>query len=383
MPRALFCLFSRRDKEAEKKVQAWQKAYSRQGWETSILSHEHGAGFADEIRLGRPRWWPWLAWILHGVRRLSNEVTKQRDFRVVWCGFPPALLQRIRGNPSWMVPANRQRTAFGPAGTGESRIGRIAPALLSPNRPAGRSLSRPRLRGAEVYDLRCGGEKNPYHWLIHAVVPLAVCRHPAGLRVLLNEDPNNMQLGSLRMMGFQPDQILTVPPRQTPRRLPEIPVPLPQAVRVLRQCFGKGCSSASLSQSIYVSRKDANYRRLLDEEKIVSLPASIRPKFVVMSEKTWDEQLEIFKGAQVVCGVHGAAFVFIAFCPPASRLIEMFPEGYERNHFRHLAEICGLHWERIDCETRGRQGRRCREADLRLGRKGLSMLQDRLEAALP
>jgi hypothetical protein len=55
MPKAIFCLFSRRDKEAEKKIQAWQKAYSRQGWETSILSHEHGAGFADEIRLGLVR----------------------------------------------------------------------------------------------------------------------------------------------------------------------------------------------------------------------------------------------------------------------------------------------------------------------------------------
>lgn len=381
MPRALFCLYSRNDDNAEKKLQEWQRAYSRRGWETTVLSHQHGPGFVHEIRLGRPRWWPWLAWRLHGARQVAEEIAKQSDFAVLWCGFPARLLQSIRSDRRLTIPQSRQKIAFGRWATGDARPPHVScPKKESLGKTALRQAS-PRLEKGVIYDLRIGGEKNPYHWLMHAIVPLELCRRPADLRVLLNPDPSPMQVGSLRMMGIKPGQILTHLPRRDVRTLPARSVKLAEAVRILRKTFGNRPARPARPESIYISRLDAQYRRLLDEPRLASLPPGIRPRLVVMSEKPWEEQLEIFQKSRVVCGVHGAAFVYIVFCPPGSKLIEMFPGGYERNHFRHLAEICGLQWERIDGEPIGRQGRRCREADLRLGDRGLQHLRICLESS--
>jgi len=381
MPRVIFCLYSRRDLIAEKKLQKWQRHFSRKGWATSILSHQHGPGFADEIRLGQPRWWPWLAWRLHGIRGVVEEISKQPDFSVLWCGFPERLRRRICLDPKLKLPHPRHKVAFGLRGVREARLPRIFSAVKRNSGKTGGRLPSPRLKSGAIVDLRCGGEKNPYHWLMHAIVPLALCRWPSDFQVLLNPDPNPMQTGSLRMMGLGPEKILTGPPREKVQTLPAVSVGLAEAVVILRKTFGNRPRRSSWPQSTYVSRRDAHYRRLLDEARLSSLPPSIRPGGVVMSEKTWEEQLEIFQTSRLVCGVHGAAFVYIVFCPPQSKLIEMFPGGYERNHFRHLAEVCGVRWERIDCQPIGRQGRRCREADLKLGDPGWQHLQACLESS--
>jgi len=381
MPRVIFCLYSRHDLLAQKKLQRWQRHFSRKGWATSILSHQHGPGFADEVRLGQPRWWPWLAWRCHGARCLSNEVAKQKDYQVFWCGFPESLRRRILKDPRMKLTHQRQKAAFGLRGFREARLPRILSAVKRNLGKTAVRLASPKLEAGAIYDLRCGGEKNPYHWLMHALVPLALCRWPSDFRVLLNPDPNPMQTGSLRMMGLGPEKILTQPPPEKVQTLPAASVEAADAVRILRKIFGNRPTRSSWPKSTYVSRKDAHYRRLLDEARLRTLPPDIRPGWVVMSDKTWEEQLEIFQTSRLVCGVHGAAFVFIVFSPPGSTLIEMFPGGYERNHFRHLAEICGMRWERLDCEPIGRQGRRCREADLMLGEQGLQHLQACLESS--
>ena len=275
----------------------------------------------------------------------------------------------------------RQKAAFGLRGFREARLPRILSAVKRNLGKTAVRLASPKLEAGAIYDLRCGGEKNPYHWLMHALVPLALCRWPSDFRVLLNPDPNPMQTGSLRMMGLGPEKILTQPPPEKVQTLPAASVEAADAVRILRKIFGNRPTRSSWPKSTYVSRKDAHYRRLLDEARLRTLPPDIRPGWVVMSDKTWEEQLEIFQTSRLVCGVHGAAFVFIVFSPPGSTLIEMFPGGYERNHFRHLAEICGMRWERLDCEPIGRQGRRCREADLMLGEQGLQHLQACLESS--
>ena len=380
MPKAIFCLYSRSDNAAEQTLQNWQRAYSRQGWETTVLSHEHGSGFAHEILLGRPRWWPWLTWRLHGVRCVSEEVAKQPDFFIAWFGFPQKILERIRSSRRLKEYGDRQRVVFGSSGKGGPDSIGIFPNERKFSGKTRCGMARPKLSAGETYDLRCGGEKNPYHWLMHAVVPLAICRRPENFQVLLNSDPNPMQLGSLRMMGIGSEQILTQPPRRQAVGLPQRSVDLADAIKILREQFGHNRGGGPQASPIYISRKDACYRRLMNEQAIFSLPEKIRPRPVVMSEKTWEEQLLIFQSTRMICGVHGAAFVFIVFSPQGSTIIEMFPGGYERNHFRHLADLCGVRWERVDCEIIGRQGRRCREADLRLGRTGLHELEAHLES---
>lgn len=375
MPRVLFCLYSRHDKAAEQKLQAWQCAYSRAGWDTTVLSHAHGPGFVHELRLGRPRSLPAVAWLLHGREKIMEELGKEPDLRVFWCGFPLPILSLLRRR---MVPPRARDpfyVAFGRKGRSEAKPPSIVPPPSTKAGNGGVFSPAPILEEGTVYDLRCGGEKNPYHWLMYSLAPLARCRRHARFQVLLNPDPNAMQIGSLGMLGLAQGQILTHPPARGTKGLPGETLSPAEAVQTLRNELGSKIADPPSSVDwLHVSRRDAVYRRLLDEDAIGSVLPEIRPLTVVMSELAWEEQIAFFRGARVVSGVHGAAFVFILFGVPGATLVEFFPGGYERNHFRALAGLCGLHWEKICCVPVGRQGRRCREADLRLGPQGLRQL---------
>jgi len=375
MPRVLFCLYSRRDEVAEQKLQAWQCAYSRAGWETTVLSHAHGPGFVHELRLGHPRTLPAVAWLLHGPAKISEEIRKEPDLRIVWCGFPVRLLSFLRRRVVPPRSRDLSAVAFGRKGCLEAPEQLIGPPSSAVDGNAVVFSPAPILQEGVVYDLRCGGEKNPYHWLMYSLAPLARCRRTAQFHVLLNPDPNPMQIGSLRMLGLADGQLLNELPAHGVQPLPGKRLSTAEAANILRSEFiPKIPGPASSTEWLHVSRRDAHYRRLLDEDAVPSVDPRISPVTTVMSEHPWEQQIAFFRGARVVSGVHGAAFIFILFCLPGTTLVEFFPGNYERNHFRLLAELCGLHWEKICCVPVGRQGRRCREADLRLGPQGLRQL---------
>ena len=78
------------------------------------------------------------------------------------------------------------------------------------------------------------------------------------------------------------------------------------------------------SDRIYISRRDANYRRVANEEALLAVLEPLGFQTVVLSGLTLAEQIALFQRAKVIVAPHGAGLINLVFCAPETCVIELF-----------------------------------------------------------
>lgn len=102
----------------------------------------------------------------------------------------------------------------------------------------------------------------------------------------------------------------------------------PELTRRIAQHLGAASGCARL----FVSRRDASKRRLVNEEEIEVLFKAKRFRIFHPEEHTVEEQVRAFAGASLVAGPVGSGLYSVAFSSPATRLIVLAPDQfYTRN----------------------------------------------------
>ena len=79
-------------------------------------------------------------------------------------------------------------------------------------------------------------------------------------------------------------------------------------------------------EKIYVSRKMANNRKLVNEQEVLTIFNKYDYKEICFEDYTFFEQVFLMKNCKVLAGVHGAGFANISFMPKDSILFEMIKE---------------------------------------------------------
>lgn len=82
-----------------------------------------------------------------------------------------------------------------------------------------------------------------------------------------------------------------------------------------------GCDG--IGERILVSRNDAHYRRLINEDELLERLGPARWRRVVCSRMSVAEQAAAFRSAKIVLGAHGAGLTNSIFCRPGTRVIEL------------------------------------------------------------
>ena len=77
---------------------------------------------------------------------------------------------------------------------------------------------------------------------------------------------------------------------------------------------------------IYVSRKMAKNRMLVNEQEVLDIFSNYNYKELCFEEYTFFEQVYLMKNCKVLAGVHGAGFANICFMPENAILFEMIKE---------------------------------------------------------
>jgi hypothetical protein len=77
---------------------------------------------------------------------------------------------------------------------------------------------------------------------------------------------------------------------------------------------------------IYVSRKKAKNRKLVNEEDVSAIIAEYGYKELCFEDYSFFEQVYLMRNCKVLAGVHGAGFANICFLPENSILFEMIKE---------------------------------------------------------
>lgn len=216
-----------------------------------------------------------------------------------------------------------------------------------------------RHRARQTLPATCGLLASPwsgdyyYHWMLDALPRLAVLEQWPGLQTVPLLVPARLKAfhqESLALAGIAPGR--TVPFAGgvgTCEKLfyPELPSrtgnPSPHAVAWLRARFLGNAprADAAPGRRLYVTRRDATHRRILNEDALIQVLQQRGFEIVCPGDLSVADQIELFRQAAVVVAPHGAGLTNMVFAPPGAVLIELFGDNYINGCFWALANVCG------------------------------------------
>ncbi|MCK5445102.1 MAG: glycosyltransferase family 61 protein [Rhodospirillaceae bacterium] len=228
-----------------------------------------------------------------------------------------------------------------------------------------------------------GGSDNYYHWLIDYLPRLNSYQHHDRFdeaRFLTNDRLQRFQRESLQLLGIGKDRLLQVPKALSQpqtihcAKLYAAPIALekmhlkPDALSWLRENLGAACAPLSDTPAggrhIYISRKDAGTRKVINEKDVATFLASLGFEIIVPGKLSLKKQIAAFADAAVIVGAHGAGLANMVFAPPGARVIEfMGSAAFQQGFMRQLAESCGHRFDRMYCQSQASKTQRQHNAE--------------------
>src|SRR5215468_9678688 len=202
------------------------------------------------------------------------------------------------------------------------------------------TLKRRRLNG-NIYSLLCLWVSEFYHWF-HDVLPrleMALPYLPADTRFLINSNPKPWQLDSLVAFGIGPDR-LEIQPDNIHTRVERLWFATPLghstlgsglvmrrvADRLLHHFIGND-SEPNLHHRLYISRRNAANRRIVNESEISPVMDENGFQTVLCEDLSLAEQVRLFAKAKAIMGGHGAGLTNLIYSMPNSFVGEIYIDG--------------------------------------------------------
>jgi hypothetical protein len=165
----------------------------------------------------------------------------------------------------------------------------------------------------------------------------------------------------LENLWWQPPAVH--PDDQTPGSLQWIGERISQSISVLE---------SEKPQRIYVSRREPSARVICNEQELIVGLEGFGFRICLLEQMPFEEQVRLFRNAEVVVAPHGAGFTNLIFSKPGTRVVEIHAAGHERRCYWTLCEELG-HGYRFylgEPEFPGRRG----EPDIRVDIQDLLQL---------
>lgn len=97
-------------------------------------------------------------------------------------------------------------------------------------------------------------------------------------------------------------------------------------------------------EKLFISRKDATGRQLLNEDQVYSLLEPLGYSYVRAGELSFEKQVELFKGASHIVGVFGAGLTNIVFCQAGTKVLMICPNHFLDHFYWNLASLRKLNY---------------------------------------
>lgn len=95
---------------------------------------------------------------------------------------------------------------------------------------------------------------------------------------------------------------------------------------------------------LYISRRDATYRRVANEAELLAVLEPLGFQTVVLSDYPLAEQIALFQRAEVIVAPHGAGLLNLVFCPPETIVVELFSPKSAPGFFWVIANYQALRY---------------------------------------
>jgi hypothetical protein len=202
------------------------------------------------------------------------------------------------------------------------------------------------------------GAVNYFHWMVDILPALELLRRAGFLEkdiplLVHGYQGKPFQVQSLAALGIPSERLLSFEQaggshvQAQNLIVPSLAGPVgcltPRGWQVLQQLAPLG-QAAGLPRRIYISRRAARWRRVINEAEVLE---ALRPwgfVSVQLEALSPGEQIALMQRAEAVIGIHGAGLTNLAFCQPGTVVIEIFPTNAVLPYFWSLAQVVGLNY---------------------------------------
>ncbi|MEG4421111.1 tetratricopeptide repeat protein [Microcoleus sp. LAD1_D5] len=96
------------------------------------------------------------------------------------------------------------------------------------------------------------------------------------------------------------------------------------------------------SERIYISRQQASYRRIVNDEEVIKYLEKCGFRSVKLETMSIAEQASCLAAAKVVVAPHGGGLTNLVFCSPGTKVIEIFSPLYVPYCYWMISNLCSL-----------------------------------------
>ena len=208
---------------------------------------------------------------------------------------------------------------------------------------------------------------NYYHWLHDVVLRLfGILEHlPSDMRFIVPPNLRPFQLESLALIGVGPQRLYPYDGTQAweLEHLYFSPPTVgsggdsPAADAWLRALALQtyGIVPGPPHRRIYVSRRNARYRRILNEAEVEAYLAEHGFEAHLLENYSFREQVALFAEAEMVFAGHGAGHTNMIFAPPGLTVIDVFEPSEFNKCYWNMSEAVGHHYWYMCGETRANE----------------------------
>ena len=182
--------------------------------------------------------------------------------------------------------------------------------------------------------------------------------------LVLGPDPPSFQVESLRLLGYDESDWIewdgrattverfVVPSMRRGTRGSEAGLVAHRWLRDrLRSAVAERVDSDRFASRVYVSRADADRRRVTNEADVMEVLAEYGFEAYQLGEMSFVENVALFAGADVVVAPHGAGLTNLLYAEDAS-VVELFRQNNTPTYFV-LARQFGHRHRYVECRARG------------------------------
>ena len=102
------------------------------------------------------------------------------------------------------------------------------------------------------------------------------------------------------------------------------------------------CQISEQSQRLFISRKLASWRRVVNEDEVVSLLEKFGFISLTLESFSVTEQAALMSKVKAVIAPHGAGLTNLVFCSPGTKVIEIFSPNYVNIIYWQISSLCHL-----------------------------------------
>jgi capsular polysaccharide biosynthesis protein len=102
-----------------------------------------------------------------------------------------------------------------------------------------------------------------------------------------------------------------------------------------------------VQRRIFISRKDAYNRFLVNEDQIFSIFEKLGYERLCTGAMPFEEQVALFKGATHIAGVYGASLTNVVFCGPGAKMLMLCPSNSIDPFYWELASERGVSYVHV------------------------------------